>query len=110
MMPNSACASASAASTSSHAWKRAASVNSARTPGSSIRNEVGSSCMLSASSVGMDQCQLALAHWYRLQPFHQASAVYGVQDRELKANLTAHGWRRRLTLAARCGMMPGSAL
>src|SRR5712691_4977570 len=46
MIPNSACANASAASTSSHAWKRAASVNSARTPGSSIRNEVGSSCML----------------------------------------------------------------
>src|SRR5215813_2819125 len=45
MMPSSACASASAASTSSHDWKRAASVNSARTPGSSMRSEVGSSSM-----------------------------------------------------------------
>src|SRR5262249_2567396 len=45
MMPSSACASASAASTSSHDWKRAASVKSARTPGSSIRREVGSSSM-----------------------------------------------------------------
>src|SRR5438445_8656782 len=45
MMPSSACASASAASTSSHDWKRADSVNSARTPGSSMRSEVGSSSM-----------------------------------------------------------------
>src|SRR5262245_12635469 len=45
MMPSSACASASAASTSSHDWKRAASVKSARTPGSSIRRDVGSSSM-----------------------------------------------------------------
>src|SRR5262245_52663720 len=45
MMPSSACASASAASTSSHDCKRAASVNSARTPGSSMRREVGSSSM-----------------------------------------------------------------
>src|SRR5215813_8319704 len=45
MMPSSACASASAASTSSHDWKRAASVNSARMPGSSMRREVGSSSM-----------------------------------------------------------------
>src|SRR5690349_5218151 len=45
MMPSSACAWANAASTSSHDWKRAASVKSARTPGSSIRSEVGSSSM-----------------------------------------------------------------
>ena len=60
-------ASASAASTFSHAWKRAASVNRARTPGSSIRNEVGSSwhavCLLSQGY----QCQLALAQ----SPFQQ---------------------------------------
>src|SRR5262245_4114897 len=45
MMPSSAWASASAASTSSHDWKRAVSLNSARTPGSSMRREVGSSSM-----------------------------------------------------------------
>src|SRR5260370_478777 len=45
MMPSSACARASAASTSNQDWKRADSVNSARTPGSSIRRDVGSSSM-----------------------------------------------------------------
>src|SRR5262245_224564 len=45
MMPSWAWAWASAASTSSQDWKRAASVNRARTPGSSIRSEVGSSSM-----------------------------------------------------------------
>ena len=45
MMPSSAWAWASAASTSSQDWKREASVNSARTPGSSILSEVGSSSM-----------------------------------------------------------------
>src|SRR5262245_6078254 len=45
MIPSSACAWASAASTSSHDWKRAASVKSARIPGSAIRSEVGSSSM-----------------------------------------------------------------
>src|SRR5215475_7217013 len=86
MMPKSAWASASAASTSSHAWKRAASVNSARTPGSSIRNEVGSSCILSASSVGMDQCQLTLAQ----SPFQQTVRFWcllaGIHPRDIGIN------------------------
>src|SRR5207244_10815841 len=51
-----------------------ASVNSARMPGSSIRNEVGSSSMQSASSIGMDQRQLALA----LAIFQQAVRLWGL--------------------------------
>jgi hypothetical protein len=39
-----------AASTSNQDWKRAGSVNSARTPGSSIRRDVGSSSMGDVSS------------------------------------------------------------
>src|SRR5258706_3128385 len=51
MTPSSACDCARAASTSSHDWNRACSVNSARTPGSSIRSEVGSSSMGALSQV-----------------------------------------------------------
>src|SRR5262245_11139066 len=86
MMPNSACASASAASTSSHAWKRAASVNSVRTPGSSIRNEVGSSCMLSVSSVGMDQGKLALAQSPLQQTMRFWCLLTGIHARDIGIN------------------------
>src|SRR2546429_8328977 len=101
MMPNSACDSASAASTSSHAWKRAASVNNARTPGSSIRNEVGSSCMLSASLVGMDQRQLALAR----TPFQQAMCLRrllaGIHPGDIGINRAAGNQRHQVGYAAR---------
>src|SRR5262249_51194671 len=93
--------------------------------------EVGSSCMLSASSVGMDQCQLALAQspfqqtvrfwrllaginagdiWFSplLFPPHEAPAVYGVWEHEVKPNIP-QGRGRRLTPGACWGMMPSSA-
>src|SRR5262245_35319086 len=43
-------------------------------PGSSTRNEVGSSSMLSASSIRMDQCHFALA----LAIFQQAVRLWGL--------------------------------
>jgi hypothetical protein len=45
-----------------------------------------------------------------LFPLHEAPAVYGVQEHEVKSNITAPAWKRRLTPAARWGMMPNGVL
>jgi hypothetical protein len=83
--------------------------------------------------MGMDQCQLTLAQspfsqtvrFGRLLagihtrdicfspllfPLHEAPAVYGVREHEVKSNIAAPAWKRRLTPAACWGMMPHSAL
>jgi hypothetical protein len=36
--------------------------------------------------------------------------VYDVREHEVKSNIAAPAWKRRLTPAARCGMIPYGAL
>src|SRR5207237_5232752 len=44
-----------------------------------------------------------------LFPLHEAPAVYGVREHEVKPNIP-YGWGCRLTPAAPWGMMPGGTL